>query len=202
MAITRGPLHSDIARGSIAQQLTFRHTKGQSTCRKIGRSTRPLSETQQLHHAAFSMLAAAWSNASTEDKATWQPLALTYDASNYAPYLRFNFARIAAGESTTTVYPPITPIIPDAIISAGSPAPNPDCTGDYQIIGQQAGQSIYSRLPDYDYVLSFTPYHNTWTLTRLTPASPYVQWSKAFVTTPAGSYDPLTNSTGIAIVTL
>lgn len=153
MAKVTGPLHSEDARGTLAGMLTFRSGNGPRTCRKTGRSTKPLTEAQQLHHTAFSMLAAAWSAADPADRLTWSPLAVPANVTAYAAYIQFNFARIAAGLSTVTAYPPVDTPVMVLHVAPGSPAANPDCSGDYCVIGQSGGQPIYSRYPDYDYII-------------------------------------------------
>lgn len=186
MAIVRGPLHSDRASGSVAKALTFRHTNGQATCRKIGRRSAPLSEEQTLHHAAFSMLSAAWRTASAADRLTWAALADPDKISHYAAYMRYNFARMADGLATTTVYPPAEGPVVAARVSPGTPPASPDCSGDYVIIGQYNGQPLYSRIPDFDYTISYDASESMWLLMPVSPPPSPAMWNGT--STPAGTY--------------
>jgi hypothetical protein len=184
MAKVQGPLHSDIARGTFADQLTFRSPAGRPTCRKKPIRTVPLSEAQLIHHAAFSMLASNWRISSPENHATWALLNTPESASNYTNYIKWNLAQIAAGLPTSDYYPPNPDLPINAIITAGTPEANPDCTGDYTIIGTQNGYPLYARLQDFDYTLF---YDDPWFIRRVAPLEPANYWRKSG-TDPAGTY--------------
>lgn len=131
MPIVTGPLFSTTARGTVAKNLTFRETRGTSTCRQTGRTTRPPTAAQLQHRGTIAALATIWRNASTSTKATWLSLADRKDLTPYTEFIAYNYKRLAHGLAATAVYPPIPPLTDTLTVTNGTPPPAVDYTGTY-----------------------------------------------------------------------
>lgn len=147
------------------------------------------------------MLSTSWRSASTADKTSWAVLADPDAITNYAAYIRFNFQRMADGLALSTIYPPPATAAYDIRISAGSPAPAPDCTGDYTIIGQHNGAPVYGRLSDTRFILTYRPSFSTWFLIDDQGGEDPAIWTTS--PGPAGEYTPESPAAaGVPIVSL
>jgi hypothetical protein len=99
MATTIGPLFSATARGTFATQLTYRHTRGNSSCRKRTDPNNHLSDQQAAHHQFMKWCAHNWRTLDPTNKNLWLAF-LNQDApSPYFAYTTYELANWRAGNA-------------------------------------------------------------------------------------------------------
>lgn len=199
MATVAGPLCSLSAHGSISKTLTFRRNGKSHVARKYATPTGEPSAAQLAHRSQFATIAQTWVDASLADKLSWIPLAEADNTTPYAAFTKYTWQRVAQDLDPTPVYPPVTPPVFDLICTAGSPAPNPDCTGPYIQIGTYDGQPLYKSWPDLIYFVWADTDFNRWVISNSNPGSAYgSRWRRTG--TINGTYNPLSPTTGYPII--
>ena len=95
--------------------------------------------------------------------------------------------------------PPPPPIPEHVIVTAGDPAPNPDCTGQYNLAGEHDGKSYYQRTVEPTFYLAWDGVIEIWFISiTLLPYEPANNWYYEFG--PPGTFEPAPAYTGYAIV--
>lgn len=124
MAITRGPLHSDSARGSIGKQLTFRRHPRGTVVTKYSfpgsvNSFTPSAE-QELVRTRTKEIMQAWPLLSPEEQASWIPPSMIEGVQPINSFFALNFERLSAGLEIAISYPPPLPSSLIQIYTPGS----------------------------------------------------------------------------------
>ncbi len=156
MATVTGPLHSLQAVGTYADTITFRRGRRNAIVTKKPTHPGQASDKQKTHRETFASLAALWRQASTEERDSWTSLAYPEGISNYAAFIRANFARIAAGEQPIAELNQQTTPTTALHINAGETAPDPDVTGDYVQVDDINEYPAYRRVTEPRYWLYFS----------------------------------------------
>ena len=144
MAVVTGPLHCDSAIKQVGKKIIFQQRKRGFVAKKYAAPTGDPSPSQLEHRNQFAALAALWSAANDEDKASWSPLADPTAITNYAAYTKYNWQRLFAGLEPTTHYPP-PPAIQTCTVEPGDPPASPDCSGTYERIADYHGYPAFER---------------------------------------------------------
>jgi len=98
-----------------------------------------------------------------------------------------------------TPEPPPPPVPEHVIVTAGDPAPNPDCTGQYNLAGEHGGKNYYQRTTEPIYYVAWDDYIGIWFIANnLDPYSSANNWYLELG--PAGQYEANPSYTGYAIV--
>jgi hypothetical protein len=91
-----------------------------------------------------------------------------------------------------------TPFPEQVLVTAGDPAPDPDCTGTYLYYRDQETFHAYRRTPGLDFFIFWDPGANAWVLSVDPDAQTMVTWKGQ--PGPAGEYYASgLNTSGIAI---
>jgi hypothetical protein len=220
-----GPLMSITASGSYAKTLTFGTGPGGPYVKRY-RST-PTTQTSASVgiRAMVSFLTKLWKGLSPNDKATWAAEATRLNISPYNVFFTTNTKRWAANLAPTTALQTVstTPYAPTLTLSAtghagyatlaisptliprhvnvtaGSPAPSPDCIGTYDYFEEHNSQHAYRRsLPVPMRLYYVGIYYHLLTTDNYNDTGGY--WSSDQFSPINGTYTPHTPSTGNAIV--
>lgn len=105
MVKVRGPMMSMAASGSLGGSVVFSSWKGRPYVRELVIPSNPKSGGQVGRRALFKFLTQEWTDLSTADKATWQPLADTLVASTFNAFLSANMKRWHNFSGPHHVYP-------------------------------------------------------------------------------------------------
>lgn len=105
MALTKGPLFSFDATGSVAKTITFSKWKGRNYVRRLVKPSQPRSGAQVGRRAMFKFLAQQWVSQGGASQATWKTLADQIVASYFNAYMKHNLERWHNYLSPITDYP-------------------------------------------------------------------------------------------------
>jgi hypothetical protein len=98
MATTRGPLMSLAASGSLAHAVTYNHGSLATVARRQPRRTTRVNPRSTAQRVITSWLTRHWTHLSSQDQATWQPLANRRRISPRLAYIGANLTRWAQGK--------------------------------------------------------------------------------------------------------
>jgi len=164
MAIVKGPLHSESAQGQIGKTLIYQESMGRSIVKSYavpgntpGFDKMNQTAGQLAVQAQTKALMQHWLDISPTDQATWDALAVPARISRINAYLKENYRRLRGGEPLLDGWPDIYSTLTALIVTAGSPAPDPDCTGNYQRIADYDGKPCYRRTSDQAFFVYYIP---------------------------------------------
>lgn len=162
MAIVKGPLHSESAQGQIGKTLIYQESMGRSIVKSYavpgntpGYDKMNQTAGQLAVQAQTKALMQHWLEISPTDQATWDALAVPARISRINAYLKENYRRIRGGEPLLDGWPDIYSTLVAAVVTAGDPAPNPDCTGDYLRIADYKGHACFQRTTAFKFVVYY-----------------------------------------------
>ncbi len=123
MALTKGPLFSLEASGTIGSAIVFSRWKGRSYARRHAIPANPKSVGQISVRAAMKFLSQRWVDISTADQTTWEERA---DAANVSPFNAFCSYNLFSHRNflgLTEAFPPAlvstAPGIPTLVLTGG-----------------------------------------------------------------------------------
>lgn len=193
MAYVNGPLHSKTAAGKIAKTTIYQTYRGRTYAKAYavpgptpGHATMNQTPAQLEIQAFTKALMQHWPEISTADQATWDALALPKRISRVNAYLRYNYARRAVALDPTDVYPPATPPVVAITVGYYEEMPDPDCTGDYALIGEYDGQPLYERIAPPAFLIMWIAGPDMWIITQLGDDPPI--WANGIL---SGVYQPV-----------
>ncbi|HUW85011.1 MAG TPA: hypothetical protein VMZ31_19695 [Phycisphaerae bacterium] len=169
MAIVKGPLHSESAQGQIGKTLIYQESMGRSIVKSYavpgntpGFDKMNQTAGQLAVQAQTKALMQHWLSISPTDQATWDALADPERITRINAYLKENYRRLRGGEPLLDGWPDIYSTITALIVTAGTPAPNPDCTGNYQRIADYQGKPAYRRTSDQAFFVYYIAAEVSW----------------------------------------
>lgn len=85
-----GPMLSLEARGALGKAITYKHTRGRSTCGRWFRPSNPQTQAQMSIRGWNRRIASAWAGVPTDRQASWQTTAADRRIAPYHAYLSAN----------------------------------------------------------------------------------------------------------------
>jgi hypothetical protein len=207
MAIVTGPLHSTDAAGQIGKAIIYEHWRGRHYAKAYcvpgntpGYEKMNQTPDQLAVQAETKILMKHWPEIPPADQATWDELAIPARTERINEYLKENWKRFRSGRPQLDGWPDIeTPTI-DYVMTAGEPAPDPDCTGNYTQIADHNGKPAYKRLSTPVYYVYYDTDTTCYAIDEDLGTAPSEALWYLSSETPGGTYDPV-NGTGHPIFT-
>ena len=220
MAYVTSPLHSINASGGLAKTLIFQTYHHRTYVKQWNKPRNDRTANSVGIRAMVYWLCKVWKTLSPTDQASWALLAMEKNISPYNAFFKANMERWTntQGPMTLLQTPPIGKYAPTLVmtatggagqvaisiapatglehvnVTAGNPAPNPNCTGRYDYAGIYAGEPYYARTTEPTFLLYFDDGTYWWVIALETiqyPQSSY--WGKAdAINGEYNSYDPYT----------
>lgn len=123
MALTKAPLFSLDASGTVGSSVVFSKWKGRNYVRRHAVPHNPQADMQVAVRACFQFITQAWAALTSGNKATWDTLAAASNISPFNAYVSNNQFRFRNGLGLTHVYPyaggSSTPTAPTTTPSGG-----------------------------------------------------------------------------------
>lgn len=167
MAVVTAPLHSQSASGQFGKTLIYQPSRGQNVVRAYGKPnwvSHPATAPQLAVQAFTKLIMEHWEVILPVDQATWDALAEPANISRINAYCTENWRRHRADEPLLDAWPDINSTLTAAIVTAGYPAPDPDCTGDYTRIAEIEGFHAYRSILHPSYFVYHDNYNDDWAL--------------------------------------
>lgn len=158
MATVTGPLHSQSASGQLGKALIYQPSRGQHVVRAYGQpdwTAHPATADQLAVQAFTKLIMEHWLEITEPNRASWTTLAEEKRISRINAYCIENWRRHRGDEPLLDGWPDVYSTLTALIVSAGDPAPDPDCTGDYQRIADNDGLLAFKRIAGDPYYLYF-----------------------------------------------
>ena len=127
MALTKGPLFSLEASGTIGNAVVFSRWKGRSYARRHAVPSNPKSVGQVSVRAAMKFLSQLWTSLSPTEQATWEERADAVNVSPFNAYCSYNLFSHRNFLGVTVEFPP-------ALVSTPPTAPTLVLTGGVRSI--------------------------------------------------------------------
>lgn len=150
MAVTKGPLLSIDATGTVAGAIVFSHWKGRNVVRRHAVPANPKSPGQLSVRAMMTFLSKQWTNLSDAEQATWDDLASAQNISPFNAYVQYNMARWGTNKSPAKEHPAAEDdtagVISTGVATAGSRSLTVGVTID--TLNQNWGVAFFRGLTD------------------------------------------------------